>query len=353
MVSIIIPVYKVEQYLKACVDSVLAQTYQDIQVILVDDGSPDTCGAICDAYAAQDSRVISVHKQNGGVSSARNVGLSYASGEYLTFCDSDDLYAPDWIEHLVTAARAYEADVVIGNHFRFYEDGRPEERMSHKTGMTELSSAADKGMYIFRQLLTPDHGWEIWTRLFRTEIVGRENIRFCETCGNFAEDLGFTLTYMLFAQRVVSVEQAGYRYRIRSGSMMTTSASNPKLESFREVCDFCRPAIFRGMETGVAEQLDFSLHFYLLGNQTASCLWASGMEAEDFRQFAVSRMSDWPAMERQIRLLLKQKNEVSTAVPGSRKAECAAHLRFLLGMPWMLLRLQCKLIRVFRPLLDR
>ena len=122
MVSIIIPVYKVEQYLARCVDSVLAQTYRDIQVILVDDGSPDCCGAICDDYAAKDSRVLALHKENGGVSSARNFGLQFVKGDYVTFCDSDDFYEPGWIGALVNAMEREQADMICADYTFYHED---------------------------------------------------------------------------------------------------------------------------------------------------------------------------------------------------------------------------------------
>ena len=99
-VSIIVPVYKVEPYLRRCVDSILDQTFTDFELILVDDGSPDNCPAICDEYAEQDDRVKVVHKANGGLSSARNAGMAVANGKYYLFCDSDDYVSPYWCETL-------------------------------------------------------------------------------------------------------------------------------------------------------------------------------------------------------------------------------------------------------------
>ena len=101
MISIIVPVYKAEKYLSRCVDSILGQTYKDLEVILVDDGSPDGSGVLCDAYAAKDSRVRVIHKENGGVSTARNVGLDAAGGDYISFVDSDDYVDPDMYEKMV------------------------------------------------------------------------------------------------------------------------------------------------------------------------------------------------------------------------------------------------------------
>lgn len=99
-ISVIVPVYKVEPYIRKCVDSILGQTFSDIQVILVDDGSPDQCGKICDEYAKQDNRVEVIHKENGGLSDARNAGIPYAKGEYIIFLDSDDYIENDMFEYM-------------------------------------------------------------------------------------------------------------------------------------------------------------------------------------------------------------------------------------------------------------
>lgn len=112
LVSVIIPVYKVEKYLDRCVQSVLNQTYKNIEIILVDDGSPDRCGELCDNYQTIDSRVSVIHKKNGGLSSARNAGIDLAKGKYLSFVDSDDWVSLDMIEHMVTLAQKYSSDIV-------------------------------------------------------------------------------------------------------------------------------------------------------------------------------------------------------------------------------------------------
>lgn len=121
LVSVIIPVYKVEPYLRQCVDSVLAQTYTDFEVILVDDGSPDGCPAICDEYAEKDSRVKVIHKENGGLSDARNAGMNIACGEYALFVDSDDFISKEFLENLLRMAEEYNLDIVEGKTV-YYEN---------------------------------------------------------------------------------------------------------------------------------------------------------------------------------------------------------------------------------------
>ena len=112
-ISVIVPVYKVERFLPACIDSLLAQTFTDFELILVDDGSPDNCPALCDAAAEKDNRVRVLHKPNGGVSTARNAGLDMARGKWIAFVDSDDSVQPDYLEKMHTAALAVGADIAL------------------------------------------------------------------------------------------------------------------------------------------------------------------------------------------------------------------------------------------------
>lgn len=122
-ISVIVPVYNVEQYLAACVQSVLAQTYRDFELILVDDGSPDRCGALCDGYALQDGRVRVVHKKNGGLSSARNAGLDVMQGQYVTFVDSDDVVHPQYLEILLSLLQKEDADISMCYYDFFSTEG--------------------------------------------------------------------------------------------------------------------------------------------------------------------------------------------------------------------------------------
>ncbi len=122
--SIIIPIYNVEPYLRRCLDSVVSQTCRDMEIILVDDGSPDNCGAICDKYAAKDKRIVVIHKENGGVSSARNAGLKRAAGDWIGWVDPDDWVEPDMYQYLLENARKFGADIAVCGHHKVYEDSR-------------------------------------------------------------------------------------------------------------------------------------------------------------------------------------------------------------------------------------
>ena len=113
-ISIIVPIYKTEQYLQRCIDSILAQTFTNFELLLIEDGSPDNSGKICDKYALKDSRIKVYHKENGGVSSARNLGLDHATGEWITFCDSDDWVNKDWLELFILNSNT---DMVIQSYY--------------------------------------------------------------------------------------------------------------------------------------------------------------------------------------------------------------------------------------------
>lgn len=140
-ISVIVPVYKVEPYIRKCVDSILGQTFSDIQVILVDDGSPDQCGKICDEYAKQDNRVEVIHKENGGLSDARNAGIPYAKGEYIIFLDSDDYIENDMFEYMYTRIKDSEQ---IWQHVAYMKCIKTESRHKRKRW---ILSAQEKRLF--------------------------------------------------------------------------------------------------------------------------------------------------------------------------------------------------------------
>lgn len=126
-ISVIVPVYKVEPYLSRCLDSIINQTYRNLEIILVDDGSPDHCGEICDEYARQDSRIRVIHKSNGGLSDARNHGIDVATGDYIAFVDSDDYVTTDMYEKMLARLEFDNSDMVVCNYYRFDEGSVPPE----------------------------------------------------------------------------------------------------------------------------------------------------------------------------------------------------------------------------------
>lgn len=293
MVSIIIPVYKVEQYLARCVDSVLAQTYRDIQVILVDDGSPDCCGAICDDYAAKDSRVLALHKENGGVSSARNFGLQFVKGDYVTFCDSDDFYEPGWIGALVNAMEREQADMICADYTFYHEDVSRNSVFRAEAGTYVLADPAQRVQYCFTKIFTGRHSWTVWSRLFRQNLIRDNGLQFCQTCGNFAEDLGFILEYCLYCSRIVTIPEAGYLYFQRGDSMMGASAGKAKLDSVNEVSLYFEQNSRNVLGEDLARQVLPVFHFCFLFNQYRVMMLTESSEAAAERIRAIRRYDEW------------------------------------------------------------
>ena len=214
-ISVIVPVYRVEAWLAQCVDSIRNQRFRDWELILVDDGSPDGCGKLCDAYARRDSRIRVIHQENRGVSAARNAGLDLASGRFVTFCDGDDFWYPEHLERLRAAADNTGADLVYSNYRVISEAGEPIRATAFPAGVTELPGEEDRLHYIISKVLAGETGWAVWNRLFCRELL--TGIRFCADSG-YGEDLAFLLEYLLGCRRIAALPQATCCYRLRGGS---------------------------------------------------------------------------------------------------------------------------------------
>ena len=163
MVSVIVPVYKVPEYLDRCVESIRNQTYTDLEIILVDDGSPDDCPQMCDAYAKKDERIVVIHQSNGGLSAARNAGLKNCKGEYIIYVDSDDYIKDDMIETLVAGIENYDADIAISTYYLSVGEKQEALRLSGKVfvGKTE-----DMIEIIYSNGL-----WQSWAKLIKRDIA--------------------------------------------------------------------------------------------------------------------------------------------------------------------------------------
>ena len=212
LVSIIVPIYKVEPYLRRCLDSIVNQTYTNLEIILVDDGSPDCCPQICDEYAARDKRVVVVHKENGGLSDARNAGLDICKGEYISFVDSDDWVDEGYIEKLLSFTQKENADIAIGENNR--TEGCSEPSKENITIMAYTPKEAL--MHLFSQ----NHiAFTVsWGKLYKKNLFS--TLRFPK--GKFHED-EFT-TYILFskAKKIIYTSEILYYYYQRSGSIVSS-----------------------------------------------------------------------------------------------------------------------------------
>lgn len=221
LVSIIIPVYNVEEYIEKCLDSILTQTYKNLQIILIDDGTKDNSGKICDDYARGDARIEVIHKPNGGVSSARNMGLEVVKGEYLCFADPDDYVEPQWIEKLVMQIQKSELGIC-----GYYEvvDGKKTSGTSGNLILLEQEKALE--------LLLKENSYRgyLWNKIFRADLVKINNLHFQSEISVW-EDVLFVFTYMNLCQKISYDPTPYYDYIYRETSASHGSVAIEKAYS--------------------------------------------------------------------------------------------------------------------------
>ena len=218
-VSIIVPVYNVQNLLSKCVESLIHQTiFQRLEIILVDDGSNDACGDLCDNYSRQYENIQTFHKINGGVSSARNYGLSHAKGEYIAFVDADDSVEPFYYETLLQAAKQKKAELVVGDYNIVYLDGKKHRYRSDNV----QTHTWDSNAALVAFLKGENIGVNLFDKLFYREKIGQ--LRFDENI-RIGEDLYFIFQYLTTVDVVYGDFTPGYNYLQREGSAMNSTFS--------------------------------------------------------------------------------------------------------------------------------
>lgn len=221
LISVIVPIYKVESYLDRCVRSIVEQTYENLEIILVDDGSPDNCPAICDAWAEKDSRIRVIHKENGGLSDARNAGLAVATGEYVSFIDSDDHIAPDFLARLQDAVVKTGAEVAECATDYVDEDGNV-LRLRNAANMPEMGK-----LEALRRLVLEDGVYQtVWNKLYRRDVI--EGIPFA--VGKLNEDEFWTYRVIDRIEKLAVVPEPLYHYLQRSSSIIGTGYNIRRLD---------------------------------------------------------------------------------------------------------------------------
>lgn len=265
-ISVIVPVYNVEKYLSRCIDSILAQTFTDFELILVDDGSTDESGKICDEYAAKDKRIIVIHKENEGVSKARNVALDKARGEYICFCDSDDYLSNDYLDVMYHSMIDTGSDCVSCNGTMVFEKGE-EKELKFEAREYVISEWISKYDFIKDCVLKNKIIWAMWARIFKMNIIEEYHIRVCETCEDFAEDLYFFLAYCVHCEKVVHIDFSGYMYFQRESSMMARTSNEIKLNALNEVSYCFFQHIKDISEADKWIRFYPTIHFWIMYNQ--------------------------------------------------------------------------------------
>lgn len=348
LVSIIVPVYNVEKYLEACIDSVLAQTFTDYELILVDDGSPDNCGAICDAYAAKDDRIVVIHQPNGGLSAARNAGLDVATGNYIYFLDSDDSIKSELLE---TAVPYWEdgVDLIVFNHERVHSDGFIEPCF-HELG-TYVLSDENRISFFVRTLLTYRIGWEAWNRMFRKDLIETYHLRFADNRRIFAEDMYFSLCYCAHVQKIISISQSLYCYTVRKDSIMRQNVNVLNVGRMNEL----GKAVLQHFQEhtdciGLWEA--FPTIHYLIVNNAVEKSMRTAKNLVAYRDIFCKDIGDWDFYKEMMQQVLKDPKHLYDNFSPSQLAERLSIIKFLLDGHYTPLRIRNRLIYTFAGILD-
>lgn len=225
LISIIVPVYKVEEYLDECVQSLINQTYFNIEIILIDDGSPDRCPQMCDEWARKDSRIRVIHKKNGGLSSARNVGMNVANGEYICFVDSDDELPHNAIELFVSPLKNKSVDLVVGK-YKFVGKTR------------DLPLSLEDGTLLENDQILSSYALGKWdvtacNKMYRLDFLKLNKLIFKE--GLIHEDILWSFQVACLAHSLYVVNKETYIYKIRENSIVTSELLEDKISTYRTV----------------------------------------------------------------------------------------------------------------------
>lgn len=233
LVTIVVPVYKVEKYIDKCINSILNQTYKNLEIILVDDGSPDTCKEICDNYAKQDIRIKVIHKENGGLSDARNAGIDVATGRFISFVDSDDYIDSEYIELLYRSITKDKSDMAISSHKVIYENGTILEKATGEESILNSKEVLKRILY--------DDGIDLsaWAKLYKIELF--QEIRYPK--GRLFEDAATTYKLIDKSNQISINSKSTYNYIIRNNSITNEQFSPSKMDliiSTEEMCNYIK-----------------------------------------------------------------------------------------------------------------
>ena len=228
-VSVIVPIYNIDQYIEQCISSIIMQTYDKLQIVLVDDGSTDRSGQICDQYQKKDVRIVVIHKQNEGLVPARKTGLLVATGKYICYVDGDDWIEPDFIEHLLAGMERAGTELSVADYFCDMEE------YSWKVQERQQAGVYDTKELISTMLYTGEFyefgiSQFVWAKLFRRDVLYEIQMQVDDRifCG---EDVAVTYPYILKTRKICFLSYAGYHYRQRRGSMTSGYDANEQMRN--------------------------------------------------------------------------------------------------------------------------
>ncbi|WP_026493673.1 glycosyltransferase family 2 protein [Butyrivibrio sp. XPD2002] len=235
LVSVVIPIYNSEKNLEKCLDSILSQTYKNLEIILINDGSTDSSSDICKKYADKDTRIKYIEKKNEGQSITRNRGIDESSGRYLYFMDSDDYVDSCFIEKALAELISNKADSAIFNYYHIYDNGKPVKERDFLEGLYDLTTGNDRYNFFVKVFLPYRCGFEVWNRIYDANIIKNNNLRFPIFKPVVGEDLCFNFLYFLCTGKIYVSNDRYYYYVHNEGSTMDLNKGDIQLNRYNEI----------------------------------------------------------------------------------------------------------------------
>lgn len=350
LVSIIIPIYNVSKYLDRCIESVCDQTYKNLEIILVDDGSTDNCPKKCDNWAKKDKRIIVIHKTNGGLSDARNAGLDVATGKYVYFLDGDDSIETNLIETVVKYMDN-GFDMVSFRYNKIFSD-KSKKLASYNVGSYFLDNAESKVSFLINELLRCQIGWEAWSRIFSHSIIKKYHLRFADNNKIFAEDLHFSIIYCIHAERIRSIPNALYNYYVRDNSIMQNNRNKLNIEKFCSLCESVYSHILECDEYKMLIDYFPVIFFMIMDRPLMNALQFFHYNYDECRDYIYNDINN-DFFVTHFRRLSSFKRELSYLFSGSQLEEKLSFIKYLVDGNYLLFCLRNKTIYMFSDFFDR
>ena len=307
LVTVTVPIYNIAGYVEKCIDTIRSQTYGKLQILLVDDGSSDASPLICDRAAQQDFRISVIHKENGGLSSARNAGIERACGEYMVFVDGDDYIRPELVEMTVMAIEKNCADMCVFKALRVTGDREELFGFEYEYGVLNTPDNTSKYDFITNHLLKYEYGWEAWSRMYRTSIIRGNELRFVSERKVFAEDMLFALCCSSCIDTTMMIPERLYYYMEREGSLMDEKNRRMQFREFANLLEeYYRFLEKKDPESYILQNYHVIYHAVMKRHYDwMKCLYGAGERYRSMKKAACDRFS-----KEQIRSVLKHWDEL-------------------------------------------
>ncbi len=351
-ISIIVPVYNSSGYLNKCIQSILQQTYADYELILVDDGSTDDSGLICDTYAADHKNIKVIHKANSGPSDARNEGIAAASGMWILFVDSDDILSAETLEK-VSDVFSPELDLVVFDHVTI-SDGKipPVEKSGMPSERYALSSEQERFDFITGKVLRHKIGWEVWGKAFRRSRIEQYGVTF-QPGEFFAEDQLFFVCYMAHVSSLLYIHEKLYGYRIRANSIMDNYRKKDNLATVSRLGE-AGWIYFKGMSDCKLIYDAYSVIYYLmLLNEIRILERVCDMTRREIRPMILENIENFQFFCSQLKALRKQRTALYRVFGGMEAEHFLSDAQYYLDGHWFMSRVRNRLIQWCKTLIEK